>query len=159
MRCRTEKNMKQLQLSESYANYEHGNHFVGVSMRKFEWTPKYRYKMMKNPEKRALVEACIRFAASRWKMKIFELNVQPEHVHCTVQIPMTMSPPSAVHKLKGISSKKIFEKVPNFRKRYPRGHFWSRGTNMTSVGFVSIEVANEYVKNQDAHHGTVWEIC
>ena len=151
--------MKQLQLSESYANYEHGNHFVGVSMWKFEWTPKYRYKMMQNSEKRALVDGCIRQAASRWKIKILELNVQPDHVHCTVQIPMTMAPASAVHKLKGISAKKIFEKIPNFRKRYPRGHFWSRGTNMTSVGFVSIEVANEYVRNQDSHHETVWEIC
>lgn len=150
--------MKQLKLSESYANYEHGNHFVGVSMWKFEWAPKYRYKMMKNFEKRAIVGACIRFAASRWDIRIFELNVQPEHIHCTVQIPMTMSPSSAVHKLKGISARKIFEKVPNFRLRYPRGHFWSRGTNMTSVGFVSIEVANEYVRNQDKHHETIW-IC
>ncbi|RMD45433.1 hypothetical protein D6829_02365 [Candidatus Pacearchaeota archaeon] len=71
---------------------------------------------------------------------------------------MTMSPSSAVHRLKGISSKKIFEKVPNFRKRYPRGHFWSRGKNITSVGFFSIEVANEYVRNQDSHHETFWEI-
>ncbi len=150
--------MKQLQLSESYKNYEHGNHFVGVSMWKIEWCPKCRYKMMKNPEKRALVDGCIRFAASSWKIKILELNVQPNHIHCTVQIPLTMSPSSAVHKLKGISAKKIFEKVPNFRLRYPKGHFWSRGKNMTSVGFVSVEVANEYVRNQDSHHKTVWMI-
>jgi len=150
--------MKQLQLSEGAEKYERGNHFVGISMWKFEWTPKYRYKMMKNPEKRAIVDACIRQAATRWKIKIFELNVQPNHLHVTVQIPMTMSPSSAVHKLKGISAKKIFEKVKNFRLRYPRGHFWSRGTNMTSVGFVSVDVASEYVRRQDEHHGTVWEL-
>lgn len=150
--------MKQLKLSGSYAAYERANHSVGVSMWKFEWCPKYRYKMMKNSEKRALVDGCIRYAASRWKIKIIELNVQPEHVHVTVQIPLSMSPSSSVHKLKGISAKKIFEKVPNFRLRYPRGHFWSRGTNMTSVGFVSIEVANEYVRRQDEHHETVW-VC
>ena len=30
--------------------------------------------------------------------------------------------------------------------------------NMFSVEFVGIEVANEYVRRQDEHHGTVW-IC
>ena len=148
--------MKQLKLSDSYANYEKASHSVGVSMWKFEWAPKYRYKMMQNTEKRALVDGCIRYAASRWKIKIIELNVQPNHLHVTVQIPLSRSPSWAVHKLKGISAKKIIEKVPNFRLRYPRGSFWSRGTNMTSVGFVSIEVANEYVRNQDLHHQTVW---
>ena len=150
--------MKQLILSESSKKYERGNHFVGVSMWEFEWCPKYRYKMMQNPEKRALVDACIRQAATRHKIKILELNVQPNHVHCTACIPMTMTASMALHKLKGFSAKKIFEKVPNFRLRYPKGHFWSRGKFAASVGFISVEVANEYVRNQDSHHKTVWQI-
>ena len=56
-------------LSESSKKYERGNHFVGVSMWEFEWCPKYRYKMMQNPEKRALVDGCIRQAATRHKIK------------------------------------------------------------------------------------------
>jgi len=148
--------MRQLQLSDSAEKYERGNHFVGVSLWEFEWCPKYRYKMMKNPEKRAIVSACIRQAATRWKIKILVLNVQPEHIHLTAQIPMTMTPSLALHKLKGFSAKKIFEKVPHFRLRYPRGHFWSRGKFAASVGFISVEAANEYVRNQDRHHKTVW---
>ena len=151
---------KQILLSESGAKleskYERGNHIVGVSMWEFEWKPKYGYAMMKNLEKRAIVAACIRQAATRWKIKIIELNVQPKHLHLTASIPMTMTPSSALHKLKGFSAKKIFEKVPNFRLRYPKGHFWSRGKFAASLGFITVEFANEYVRNQDVHHKTIW---
>ena len=27
---------------------------------------------------------------------------------------------------------------------------------LASLGFIQIEVANKYVRNQDQHHGTVW---
>ena len=147
-------------LSESYEKYtdklERNSHSVGISMWDFEWCPKYRYKMFRKWKYKQLVEACVRRAASLYGMKWIELNVQPEHIQGTIAIPMTMSPSQALHKLKGISAKKFFEKCPNARKRYPRGHLWARGKYAVSVGFVSIEVVNEYVRNQDKHHGTVW---
>ena len=151
---------QQLIVSESYEKnidkYERGNHWVGVSMWEFEWCPKYRYKMFGKWKYMKLVEACIRRAASRWGIKWIELNVQPEHIHGTASIPMTMSPSQAFHKLKGVSSKLFFEKHPDARKRYPKGHLWSRGKFAASLGFIQIETANNYVKNQDKHHGTKW---
>ena len=151
---------QKLIVSESYEKnkdrYERGSHWVGVSMWEFEWCPKYRYKMFGKWKYRKLVEACIRYAASRHKIKWIELNVQPDHVHGTAAIPMTMSPSQALHKLKGVSAKKFFEKHPKARLRYPKGHLWSRGKFAASLGFIQIEVANNYVKNQDRHHGTVW---
>jgi putative transposase len=147
-------------LSESYERYtdklERNSHSVGISMWDFEWCPKYRYKMFRKWKYKQLVEACIRRAASLYGIRWIELNVQPEHIQGTAAIPMTMSPSQALHKLKGISAKKFFEKHPDARKRYPKGHLWSRGKYAVSVGFVSIEVVNEYVRNQDKHHGTVW---
>jgi putative transposase len=151
---------QKLVVSESYEKnkdrYERRNHSVGVSMWEFEWCPKYRYKMFRKWKYKKLVEACIRYAASSWRIKWIELNVQPEHVHGTAAIPMTMSPSQALHKLKGVSAKKFFEKHPDARKRYPKGHLWSRGKFAASLGFIQIEVANNYVRNQDKHHGTVW---
>jgi len=47
---------------------------------------------------------------------------------------------------------------PKARLRYPKGHLWSRGKFATSLGFVQIEVVNEYVRNQDKHHGTVLKL-
>ena len=134
--------MKQLQLSEGSEQFDRTHHTIGYSLWKFEWCPKYRYKMFGQWKYKKLAEACIRFAASRWNIKIFELEVQPEHVHMTVRIPLMMTPSSALHKLRGISSKKLFEKIPNFRKRYPKGNFWSRGKVATSLGMITIEAAN-----------------
>ena len=151
-----DKMQEKLVFSESYERfedkYEKGNHWVGVSMWEFEWCPKYRYKMFRKWKYKKLVEACIRYAASRHKIKWIELNVQPDHVHGTALIPMTMSPSQALHKLKGVSSKKFFEKHPKARLRYPKGHLWSRGKFAASLGFIQIERAVDYVKNQDLHH-------
>ena len=151
-----------LLVSESYEKninkYERGNHHVGISMWEFEWCPKYRYKMFRKWKYRKLIEACIRRAASMHKIKWIELNVQPEHIQGTASIPMTMSPSKALQYLKGISSRLFFKYHPKARLRYPKGHLWSRGRFATSLGFVQIDVVNEYVKNQDQHHGTVWVI-
>jgi len=153
---------QKLALSESYEDfadrYERGNHWVGISMWDFEWCPKYRYKMFGKWKYKKLVEACIRRAASEHGIKWQELDVQPEHIHGTAAIPLTMSPSKAMGLLKGRSAKLFFEHHPDARKRYPRGHLWSRGKFTTSLGFIQIEKANEYVKNQDRHHKTEWII-
>ncbi|MFH1917609.1 MAG: IS200/IS605 family transposase [Nanoarchaeota archaeon] len=151
---------QQIQFSESYIKnqnkYKRVSHMVGVSMWEFEWCPKYRYHMFKKWKYRKLVEACIRRAASLHKIKWIELNVQPDHVQGTAEIPFTMSPSMALQYLKGISAKLFFEHHEKARLRYPKGHLWSRGRFAASLGFVQIEVVNEYVRNQDEHHGTVW---
>ena len=150
--------MGQLQLSESSQRFDRMSHTIGYSLWKFEWCPKYRYKMFRQWKYKKLAEACIRYAATRWNIKIFELEVQPEHVHITVKIPLTMTPSSALHKLRGISSKKLFDNVPNFAKRYPKKNFWGKGKVATSLGMITVEAANEYVRSQDEHHETTWII-
>ena len=107
-------------------------------------------------EIKKLVEACIRRAASMHGIKWIELNVQPEHIQGTAKIPMTMTPSKALQYLKGISARLFFLHHPKARLRYPNGHLWSRGKFAASLGFISVEVANNYVRNQDAHHGTIW---
>ena len=149
--------MEQILISESYEDrYERKNHIVGISIWEFEWCPKYRYKMFKKVKYRNLVEGCIRKAAREHKMEWIELNVQPEHIHGTVAIPMSMSPSKALQLLKGRSSYLFFKNHPKARLRYPKGHLWSRGKFAASLGFIQLETANAYVKNQDEHHGTKW---
>ncbi|MBI2451811.1 IS200/IS605 family transposase [Candidatus Pacearchaeota archaeon] len=153
---------EKLLFSESYEKfadkYERRDHSVGVSMWEFEWCPKYRYKMFRKWKYRKLVEACVRRAATENGIKWLELNVQPDHLHGTAVIPMTMSPSIALQLLKGRSAFLFFRNHPDARKRYPKGHLWSRGKFSASLGFIQVEVANNYIRNQDRHHGTVWII-
>jgi len=146
--------MKQMLISESYNENKYGRnaHSVGISMWEFEWTPKYRYRIFRKWKYMKLTEACIRRAASMWGIKWIELSVQPEHVQGTAEIPLSMSPSQALHKLKGISANLFFKMHPDIRKRYPRGHLWSPGKFAASLGFIQLETAKNYVRNQDIHH-------
>jgi len=153
---------QKLVFSESYERfedrYERKDHMVGNSMWEFEFCPKYRYKMFRKLKYRNLVNCCLRRAAFEWGIKWIELNVQPEHVQGTAVIPFTMSPSRALQLLKGRSSFLFFRNHPKARLRYPKGHLWARGKFAASLGFITVEVANNYVKNQDEHHGTVWVV-
>ena len=141
--------MEQILVSESYADkYERSNHSVGVSMWHFEWCTKYRYKMFAKEEYKALIEACIRRSASRDGVKILELNVQPEHVHCVVEFGFNTTPAKVMQLLKGGSAYLFFKNHSKARLRYPRGHLWSPGKFMASVGFIQLEKVVDYVKNQ-----------
>lgn len=143
---------QQLQINQ----YNRNDHSVGVVMLHLEWCTKYRYKMFGKIKYKNLVEACVRRAASRNKIKIIELDVQPEHVHCVVEVSFSMSISKTLQILKGGSSKLFFEFHEKARLRYPRGHLWSRGKFASTVGFVQLDVVKEYVRNQSIHHNTTF---
>ena len=87
-------------------------------------------------------------AAKRHGIGIRELAVDDDHVHAEVDVPCTMSVSDAFGKLKGFSAYMLFKTFPNFRKRYPRGHFWSGGKCGRSVGDVDQETVIDYVRRQ-----------
>ncbi len=133
-------------------NYENNEHSVGISVQHLIWCTKYRYKMFKKEELRNLMQACIRCAASMHNINLIELNVQPEHVHCIADLPFTIAQSTALQLLKGISVKLFFEHKEKTRLRYPRGHLRSLGKFVASIGFIQLETAKNYVRNQDEHH-------
>ena len=132
--------------------YEHYHHSVGLMLLHLEWKPKYAYKMFRKEDQKNLMSACIRRAASLHKIKIIVLSVMPEHIHCEVQVILSMSASKVLQILKGLSAKLFFEKNPKARLRYPKGHLWSRGKFAASVGFVQEEVVRSYIENQEEHH-------
>ena len=138
----------------SINQYKHYDHSVGVMMLHLEWCAKYRYKMFGKIKYRNLVAACIRRAASRNNIKIIELDVQPEHVHCVVEVSFTMSVSKVFQLLRGGSSKLFFEFHEKAKFRYPRGHLWSPSKFASSVGFVQLDKVQDYVRNQSVHHET-----
>ena len=144
-----QKLVQQTQINQ----YNHYSHSVGVMMLHFEWKPKYGYKMFRKEDQKNLVSACIRRAASLHGIKIIVLSVMPEHIHCEVQVALSMAASMAVQILKGLSAKLFFEHNKKARLRYPKGHLWSRGKFAASVGFVQEEKVRNYILNQESHHG------
>ena len=46
----------------------------------------------------------------------------------------------------------MFEKHPGFRKRYPRGNFWSGYEHHESIGRKDFTESAEYILDQQRHH-------
>ncbi len=132
------------------------SHSVGRNIWTFEWCTKYRYEMMRKLENRNLVAACIRQAACRHGIKILALNVLPEHVHMVAILPKGTGEEKAAKLLKGYSSWKIFHVKENFRLRYPKGHFWSRGYYAVTTGLTDVHTQIRYVEGQVEHHNVTF---
>jgi len=77
------------------------------------------------------------------------------HVHFQVNIPKRYSVQNAEIMLKSRSAKRMFERHPGFRKRYPRGSFWSPGKFYRTVGDADAETTITYVKNHHVHQTTL----
>ena len=74
------------------------------------------------------------------------------HVHFRVDVPKKYSIVVAVIMIKSRSSQRIFEKHPNFRKKYPRGSFWSGYEHHESTGRKDIVASDKYILSQEEHH-------
>lgn len=132
--------------------YQHTSHKVGLNIQHIEWCPKYRYHMFRQDKYKKLLEEIIYSIAAKHNVVIRELKIMSEHIHISCELPLSMSQSKALQLLKGGSSYKLFRVQPNFRLRYPRGHFWSPGAYIGSVGYNTVDTVDNYVRHQDDVH-------
>ena len=81
-----------------------------------------------------------------------EMGFPLNHVHLAVNLPKKYSVQDALVMLKSHSAKRIFAEHSGFRKRYPRGSFWSQYEHHESAGRKDKEDAENYIRNQLKHH-------
>ena len=74
------------------------------------------------------------------------------HAHFRVDVPKKYLIEVVEIMLKSRSSMRIFDKYPNFRKRYPRGSFWSGYEHHESTGRKDIAASDKYILSQEEHH-------
>ena len=126
-------------------------HAIGQSTYHFVWKPKYNVKVFSHPYPRRIADAAIRDVASKWNIEIKELKVMSDHVHCFAAIPATLSVSQSLQYLKGGSARIIFRECYRWREFFARGHkkahLWSPGKFFRSVGSVSEEVIENYIRN------------
>ena len=140
---------------EDYMNdnlYSH-HHIKGCWEHHLEWCPKYRYNSLRKDSIRQDCKASLKQVAEEHDWEIVELAVLPEHVHVILRTHKPENPSRILFFLKGRSAYDLFKKHPNMRLRYPKGHFWSRGSFCRNIG-VDIETERQYVRNQSDIHQT-----
>src|SRR3989338_5132083 len=124
-------------------------HSVAWSTWHFEWCTKYRYKIFKQEYIKNLCLTSVQEAAKRHNIEILEIEADIDNIHIIASIPLTMAPSKALNLIKGFSAYLLFRLVPNLRKRYKKGHLWSKGKFMASVGHITLENAKKYLEE---HH-------
>jgi putative transposase len=128
---------------------KHLNRSVGQNTYHLVWKPKWAWDPFKFDPVKNVAEASIRRAAFRNGMRIVELEVMPDHVHCFIELPPTMSVACALQLLKGYSAYMIFKYHPWLRRFFRTGHFWSPGKFFRSVGSVTAEAIEHYIKESN----------
>ena len=91
----------------------------------------------------------------RFGFEFGEFGFAWNHVHLQVNIPKRYSVENAEIMLKSRSAKRMFEQHPGFRKRYPRGGFWSGYEHHVSTGMMNLEESTKYLQDQQRHHGAI----
>jgi len=112
------------------------------------WTPKYRYKVLKN-EISSLLNRDINTLSTMKDVEVEELNIQNDHVHLLCSVPPKLSISSYMGFLKGKTAIKVLKSYPKLRiKPYWGNHFWSRGYFVSTVG-LDEEMIRRYIKYQE----------
>ena len=112
------------------------------------FVPKYRFRILTGAVGE-LVERDIR-VLSEWRdVAVWELSVQPDHVHLVCSILPKVSVSQFMGLLKGKLAIKVFKSYPKLRQKpYWGNHFWARGYFVSTVG-VDEEMIRRYVRYQE----------
>jgi len=116
----------------------------------FQFVTKCRYKCFR---RQSVIDSCVAGIREleRFGFEFGEMGFPLNHAHLSVNVPKKYSVSVAITMLKSRSAKRIFAEHPGFRKRYPRGSFWSQYEHHHSTGRDRDE-AEQYIRNQLKHH-------
>jgi REP element-mobilizing transposase RayT len=106
-------------------------------------------------EKQSHIDTCIQAFRDfeRLGFEFHDFGFGGSHVHFPVNVPKKYSIQTAETMLKSSSAKKMFKVHPGFRKRYPRGSFWSGYEHHESTGLIDLEKSIAYCQSQQQRHG------
>lgn len=96
-------------------------------------------------------EEHIKMVLNELRCDCVELNIQPNHVHILVGIPLSISPSMVTLRVKGISSYRLRREFPILVAQSSKA-LWSPSCVHTSVGNDLTRVIY-YIQNQDKKHG------
>ena len=124
-------------------NLKHSSHSVGQNCYHLVWKTKYSVQIFCNESYRKVCEGALKLVAHNYCMRIYELQVMPDHVHLFVDLPSAMPVSQALQLFKGVSSR-ILRRNFSFLREHK--HLWSPGKFFRSVGNVNADVIQNYIR-------------
>ncbi len=131
----------------SLRSFSHG---YGESNYHIVLVPKYRRKIFKDIHVARGCRLVFYEIADQYGYKIPALEILEDHVHLFLEMHPTHSPSETFRLFKGISARKLFWRFPSLKKKLWGGHLWSRGKFFRSVGEVTSEKVEFYIKESQS---------
>ena len=110
--------------------------------------PKYRYKILEDEVAKYVVQQIHLLSSQKDGVEVIEINVQQDHVHLVVTIPLKYAVSQYMDFLKGKLALRLFDRFPQLRKKYWGQHVWSRGYCVSTIGLDEERII-KYVKWQN----------
>ena len=109
---------------------------------------KYRRLVITEEVDAVLKDVCIEIA-KRYEIRFLEIGAESDHVHFLVQSVPKYSPTMIVMKIKSITAREIFAKVPSVKRQLWGGEFWTDGYFVSTVGeHANEDVIRNYIQKQ-----------
>ena len=130
------------------SEYLHKSHNVSVLLYHIVCPAKYRRLVIDDNVEKTIKETCEEIS-KRYEIKFIEIGTEGDHVHFLVQSIPSYSPTKIVTTIKGIVSRRVFEKHPEVKRQLWGGEFWSNGYFVSTVSkYGNEEIISNYVKQQ-----------
>ena len=130
------------------SKYIHKSHNVTVLMYHLVCPAKYRCVIFSEEVDSCLKKICLEISA-RYEIYFLEIGTDKDHVHFLIQSVPNMSPRKIAQKVKSVTAREIFKRLPGVRRQLWGGALWSSGYFMNTVGqHGNEEIIANYVKNQ-----------
>lgn len=126
--------------------YRYGSHTIFKIEYHFVFVTKYRYKVLTG-DVGIKVRELVRQTCEAFEIEIIKGAVSKDHVHILVSAPPNLAPSEIMRRIKGRSTRKLFETFPELKKRYWGGHFWARGYFCVTVGQITEEMIKDYIEH------------
>jgi REP element-mobilizing transposase RayT len=124
------------------------SHNVSIRLYHFVCPAKYRKAVIDEKVDQVLKEVCLDIA-DRYQIEFLEIGTDKDRVHFLVQSVPTYSPTKIITKIKSLTAKEVFVRLPLVKKQLWGGEFWTDGYYVGTVGqHATEEVIKQYVKNQ-----------
>ena len=124
----------------------HFSHSVGQNCFHLVWKVKYAYSFLNRHSLKACVEGMIKLIAAQYGWQVHELQVMPDHVHCFIGFPPSITITYVLALLKSKTASALFRNFPWLKTYFRKGHFWSPGKFFRSVGNVTADVIQNYIR-------------
>jgi len=122
-------------------DYRYGSHTIFKIEYHFVFVTKYRYGVLIG-DVGYKVKDLIKQTCDFHEIEIKSGVVSKDHVHIFVSAPPNLAPSEIMRRIKGRSSRKIFEYFPIIKKKY-----WGRGYFCVTSGEVTEDMIKNYIEN------------